>query len=704
MTAQTGNYDFVVELAASSLLRLIEQQPNLPFGSLVAPFETSFTLQPGQGGISASRHVHLLISDVTLSFEDEAKVRLQLDFYDSSVRVTEPTPKIAILLDGSITITADLAVQAQIPSSVVAVACDFSQATVTCAFTAAAGDRLTATLGAGSGSAITGYGTAADIAVVLENGLRLLPALTTPVGFNVVPGKDGSFTPTMQFERVEVYRITDDVLGLFCMMTASKHLQGSHLVKASTSLSAGHDVCVTIAPDAFRRYIFCPAIAALIKRYGGMPSDVPTVCGTGSFKYKDVRITDVSDQFTTDEIRISVDYDASEPCATIAGTMLGHLKLELVAGELRPSATMSVATQNVETDDLCTGLAILFLGPLGIASEESWKAVVTNKAHDLVVDAVEQVRQGLVSSIPVLNLGVPGLPLWFDAAEISVGGIVLQGHLGLRAINPPYRTLALVGSVVTTHISEIDSGTFDNFTQCPPGVWPYTEYSQEQLGTYEVRTSLFGEPVTVAWRLEYLGPSPLGPGILSSAIVPLYEDEAVARVPNVAHHYLDRNADHVVFDEAVILYSIKGSEITLTNVAAQGNFMVTLVAAVTDPDGTTLEARTDVIFEGQTFVPGGGYADALRKCVKTNLDSWRATHAIQFARSALPSWLYVDHPTPESLSAFLRALARNPDPAVSNLLPGVILAHGGSFYQMLFRQGLPQRPSTSSVSVARELG
>lgn len=669
-----AGFDFITEISNETMRKLIEN--NLQIGGVPVspPFELNLPIS--SSGVNGNAHV--IVTGLQLDLNSNDTITVTLSFDRTSVVTTSPLPLTVCPLDGNITITAPLQlVNAGASNKQVSV--NLGAATVAINWSSAANQEITNDL---SGTPITPSIFKTFATQALTSFVHSVPATTIPLAFRVVPGTNGSLTPSLQFEKLEVHCIPNanrskQALGVFGILLVANHSHGNHSQKTSTAITAAQDgVCISIAPGAFHSLVFCPAIADAL---GTDEAHLPGSCGPADgFDTQGVTVNSISDSFANGYIDINGSVSKSGFCYDANGTFHGTLTLSMGGTTLQPHMNMDEPVMHVVIEWYCYVAALFAMGLPGISIAATLDIIGDEIAGRLAGDAI---KNALVSGIRGFTVG--GLAeASFSSAAITSEGLTLQGSVPLFVYSSVYPKLDLSGSVITTNSQEIGSGmVFGGPMTCGTKYYPYTEYSQQQTGLYQLAGTLVSQPLTPHYTISAGG----GP------IVPLTGNSGTIELRDETHYPMPLATGGTALWQTVhIGYSISGTSIQFTNVPSEGNYSFYFNVTATDCSGNpvqddfhnNLSTSVQVQFEGDHVEVGGGYAHDVSRCYQ-QLMSIASEHR-GYQPVQIPSIPPVNYPPPERLIEYIRDLVASGLPQADEILVASKIAHGNSFYRAIF--------------------
>ena len=675
-----AGFDVVIEISPAMLLKLIKS--NLKVGNVYAnpPFEFTFPFVSP----TATGTVHIIVTDLKLDIDSDDSITLIMQSGSSSgtsLTLTSPLQKIIPVLDGSVAIQAPLVLQ-PVPASggLQKPAVNLKQATVTLTFASGSQTKIANAL---AGGPLTFTNLKNVIQTALTQALQGL-TLSLPIGagFKVVPNTQGSLRP-LQFEKLEMHSIGTQAFGLFGMLFPQKP-KGNSALKATSAITGAHDLCMSISPDTFHVLLFCPNLVPALGAADA--SALPGSCGPAEgIETQGVTITSIADSFGDGHINVDGSIEDSGFCYEAHGTFHGEITFAAAGTTLTPNLWMAEPDVDVDVPWYCGPVQFVYevFGFLQKLINNAIFQAIADNAAEAAVDSITSKGLPSQSFGAISNVG-------FDQVSITTEGLTLNGTATIFMPLGQQKGITLNGSVTTSDQKVLSTGMYlAVMPLCPPKQFPYTEYAQQQTGTYEVIPRLLGLPLKILWSII--------PGDGSNAIPlndPQVPTQGTTTIPGqtVEYPFPSPNGSIVTGVDLHIGTSTSGNSIQLTNTPAEGNYLFTLKARVQDSLGTLLEASTYVQFEGDAVVIGGGYADYVSYCM-AKFSQFMRTHTP--LNKFVPPWVPVNYPAPETLIAYVRSILDSGSEDALTALAEAKLVHGVSFLRAL---SPPQLPKPSAIN------
>lgn len=267
---------------------------------------------------------------------------------------------------------------------------------------------------------------------------------------------------------------------------------------------------------------------------------------------------------------------------------------------------------------------------------------------------------------------------------LTIGGTIRQ----YVPPSPASRSLFLTGSVrPIPHLpsepnSVLSRGVYSS-RGCPEGDWPYTEYANKEVGTYDVVARMLALPFSSVWYVSVGDEAKqlVGKQGTVSFTLPCHYPQPLA------------SGGTIVTQPVEIGFQMTDSGIELRNLPSDGNYGFQLRVEVKDCLGNTLTNTIPVDFNGDTVEIGGGFEQAAVKCMRDLLERLHQ-------RSGPPRkigaelWPPVDYPPPDRILALIHALAMVGTPEADHAIVNTILAHGTSFNRAINTMPLARGPLT----------
>ena len=630
-----AGFDFVTEISNAAILKLIKSEMRIGEVLLNPPFDLTIPFAVGSG--------HLIVDDLQLDLTDDDTVNLHFSFSNSSVEVQYIISRVICSLSGKLSIKLPLKLELA-RGNTLQVAADTGVAIVTVEYTAETEQAIVTAL---DGTGLTLELFKSSVQKMVTDFVRSMPITTFPIGYKVIPGVDGSISP-LQFSSLQVHCIghssrDQQALGLFGNLLISTQNNGNHADKTSTSIASGSDVSISISPGAFHSLIFCPAIAKALGR-----TSVPQSCGNSPVKVGGLTLTSLVESFGNGQINLFGNVEKSGFCYESSGYFNGNILLKVFGTTLSSSVQINEPNITTNIDFLCyvagTVLGGIYVTEILFIIDE----ILDNS--DLSSTLQDTLGAGLGT---MTNLG--GLVLaTISSVSIEPEGLILQGMIPLIVPPPLDRSVSIVGSVHTrpTSIFEeniLSMGTYHTKLWCMGEKdYPYTEYAQYQIATYDLKVHLVATPLRRAVYAVKAG----------SGRVELDSDSLSVTLPGVTCMYPLplATAGTKVIQDVHLDCKIKGTQIELQNRPEEGNFFIELEASsLLDCKGEILNISktpsTYLFFEGSHVEIGGGHLEDTIHC---QLEAARELHLTDDQIAALngdltgindphPEWGMVEH-------------------------------------------------------------
>jgi hypothetical protein len=675
-----AGFDLIFELSKATALKLVES--NVAFGGAPAspPFELGFPLPASAGA------AYMIVTRTDLRLVGDRDVEITLTFANSSVIPTAGGALPTVTgLDGIVVLRTTLElIDAPTPHTKV-ISTNLGAATARIEFSTTSKQRIGDAV-AGGPLTFDAFAAAAQSAIhsfIAGLGRQTMAAPT----FHVVPGVRGSVA-RQQLERLELRNIGDQAVGLFGMLIPGRPT-GNSGARATTSITAGHDVAVSVGAEAFHLLLFCPSLTTATTGLANLP---PSCGGASGFEQDGVTITSIRDTFRNGHLDIDGTVTRSGFCYDATGSFHAEITFSVTGTKLNSHSALAPPDIDVDVPWYCY-VAAAVLGPIG--------AVIAAIVKSNIDDATSSLTPSSSGNGLALQFG-DTFGTSFDSVNVSPEGLTLNGRASVPVPAGETAGIKLVGSVTTSSAEEIGGGLFEIASGCMRGEYPYTQLRQQQLGVFMAVATLLGRPLSFAWRLEYWQgyygyySSPTlvdhAPLVGTSGTVVLNSISSHSPFPLPGGTTVERSVE--------IGYSIEANRLRLTNRADDGSYAVTLGVVATDSSGVTAEAATGVAFVGETVLIGGDYQERLAECARRELLDRAKTGPVQ--RELIPEWVPVNYPLAEDLLQLIRGLTAQRTPETDELLAHVRLAHGGSFDRALASPAAGEARSPATRDFVRD--
>jgi hypothetical protein len=661
-----AGFDIVIEIARTALLDVLKSNLEIDGQPANPPFELTVPL-PGD---LDDGMVHVIVDDLLFELNGDDTATLTFPFSNSSVLIPAPGPTITDLR-GQFSVTAPLLLEVSSQSNLSFPTVNLAAASVTVDFSNVSKDKLTEGLG-GTGVSVAQFTAFATSAV--QTFLQQVGPQPLGNGYSVVSGSNGGLAP-LRFERLELHTIVADsshqALGLFGILFAANTANGDATLKTAPAIASGHDTCVTISSQVFHTLIFCPAIAQTL----AVPVELlPESCGSFPFGVPigDEALTKLTDTFVSGKILLNGSAHKSGVCYEADATFHGELTITASGTTLTPNVQFDEPDVDVSIDGYCGPAGGVAIGLTALINVAITNAIAEAVAQDLADGALDSV---LGNALPSENLGINGVD--FDLVTIASDRLAIHGNTIVQVPPPRSPGLILAGSVTTSDTTVIGTGTYTATAPlCRPEDFPYTEYAQEQVASYQAIPTLLGLPLTLEWWI-LAGDGVTKVGIPKKGGEIAFATQTFYTMPLPAGTYVDQIV-HVHCTPS-------GDVMQMTNIPAEGNYRFALYAKATDPVGNVVQILTpgfSVIFEGSAVFIGGGYQEYVAACM-ARLGKLLKKFS-KHVDVELTPWVPVNYPEPKQLLDHFITLATSNHPNATDALLESFLAHGSSTQRALF--------------------
>ncbi|HSK17943.1 MAG TPA: hypothetical protein VK912_02300 [Longimicrobiales bacterium] len=638
----TAGFDLVIELSNEAVLNLVKRNMQIPGAVANPPFEIAVPFaQPAQG------QAWLIVDDITLELKDNDELVFTLPFSCGAVELQTPIPLDVTGLHGTITLT--MSAQGVLISkggSSFTFGVNWDDAVSNIAI-----NQLAAALAGTPIDAATFQSLAQQALADFVNGL---PAITTSIEFQIVPAQDGAFGNNLQFAAAEVHCIGNadpakQALGLFGTLVAANQGNGDHTLKTETAIQPGRELAISMSPGAFRRIIFCPALAA------SLGTKLPSTCGNTPVHRNGLDITKIEESFHHNGIKISMTAKRSGVCYEARGDVSGTLTFSIANNALVPDLDVGKPDVTVDIPWYCKIAAAVVGGVWGLVI-----AQVLDEVLDVILDFFAPDVPGV--SVPTVALaGFPGAV--FTDVQVSPEGLTLQADLPI-ILSKNKSTLKLSGAVTVINIETLSTGTYKVEEGCLAGEYPWTEQLLHLSAGYVATPTLLCRPIEYTWSIENIQ-LPSGHGQVT--------------VPVEATHPFPLTVGTTVTADVDVEYTISAASIVLKNAPSQGSYAVKLGMRAKDAKGTVLQTSQHVFFAGHA-VQIEGFAGKLAYC-----------SAEQFRKKVVPTkWPDFEEPSPKDLIVITLLHSSLEHPDSDQLVAATELTYGQRYQKAinLHRAGL----------------
>jgi hypothetical protein len=692
-----AGFDIVIEVSRATLLNLIKANLQLQGVPLAPPFQIDIPIvDAGQAGTA-----NLIVTDVKLSLNGGTDtVTVTLVFEDTTISIGAQTIS---ALDGTIDIRASVQIVPTGGAHQQSIGVNFGQATAPVNFSPHAKGVIAQKL-KGSGLGEGQFEDLANQAVITFVHSLGIVVLQANARFTVVPGTDGLLAP-LQFEKLSTVRcIGDQALAIFGILLAANDANGDAAQKTTTAIKnatlqsadIGHDICVSISPEAFRQLIFCPDTVREFVRDetktstpAGLKAAIatlPSCCGSaGSVEDNHgVQFTRICDTFADGHINIDGNFQKSGFCYDATGSFHNEITLAISGTTITASISQDKPNINISMPFLCQAAwALLNVLSIFIGSEIGR---IVSRVLSSIASHSEDPRQ----PPPPVNLtGFANAR--FDDLATTLEGLSMNGNVPVRVPASPFeRKIEIQGAVSTNSSAPISNGIYNyqGSPDCAAKSFPYIEVSQQQSGVFHAIPTLMGRPLKIEWFLEiYKGiwGFNTAPELISR--VALDQSNGLARLTSDVRFPLPLPGGAGVTGRTVeIGYSVNNDVVTLTNTSTDGNYNITLHVKATDPASHVVENVIGVAFTGVAVQIGGGFDDYMRLC---QIASRNRISKIRTIPQSIP--LGGDPGSLENLAELTQLILSQGGEEIDQLLSDLQVSYGEAFQRAVFSPGAFQK-------------
>ena len=659
-----ANFDLVFEVTADALLRVSKSSFSTLLGgtSIEPPFE--FDAGPA----------HIIVETLRLDFVANDTVNLTFGFDDTTIDVLSRT---ADALDGEIVVSVPINNSANdLPKL------NLPATSVTITFSPMAQNKITA-----AGLPLGGLlGVDTIGASLIQNFCRNQMAFGLQSVFNNQIALDTSgdghlYTGTicsnpglsLQVVAAEAHGITDvntgqQFLAIFCTVLKANSGKGSAALKTTTAIPTGDDLTLSLSPEIFQKFFFCPAIVCADPAHN--PANLPPpLCGNGRISVGgDFFVTALSFTFNNGFVDLNGSVRWEPTCYTGTADLHARVSCVVTNGYVSFKPELDPANWHVSVDGWCYAVSAIVGGPIGVgivAGVQSSAESFGSQTAAFVSDMVAQAALGGLFKTP------SGI---IDQVLVSPEALTVAVRSEIPIASQAVRGLSLEGSPMVaskTAVPQPDGtaqGTLVISSGCMTGNYPFTDYTQQIVATYTAKPVLLGRPLKLDWWLSTGTTTvklPNSNGTVPFDGVVTYFDLSSIPVSQTVH------VDYTITDDVIVLKNHLG----------EGSFSVGIDVIATDPVGRSAEAFASFTFQGDYVEIGGGYMQALVNCLQKWLHEVSLHNRDNFGK--LSTWVPVNYPAPDTLRQFFANVASSGSPVAAQVLTFGRIAHGASFNRML---------------------
>ncbi|MBF5043197.1 MULTISPECIES: hypothetical protein [Myxococcaceae] len=675
-----AGFDVGIEISREALRRLaLRHFPLAPVPGTPPPYE----LRTGRddAGPEGPR-AYVLIRDLDLELLPQERVALLLAFDNSTLHVGN---RLACPLAGTVRI--EVPVQLRPVPAGRLLGLDFAAAAVHVALDAASLEVVQKRLG------VTLATLPAQVDQIFTTEVQKYGFQSLDVPLKILPGVDGSLgTGTLastQFERVEVHCLADpdrsrQALALLGTLFAANHAQGNPAGKTETALQPGQDVALHLSDPAFRRFVFCEGLRQGLERYlnrtpGSLAmAQIPGPCGGSGIDVDGVTLTRLEASLGEGVIQVSGSAETSGDCYEAWGSFSGQIALWLQGNTLGATTLGLSTTVTTEVDNFCVllnGLVAVFTNPAAAI-------------HDLLGTSLSELFagggggaagaiSGAVGSVvgkpfALLSLGaLQGVK--FEALRITPEALSLAGTWPLSFLARPEPWVDVPVQVSRLNVVGAGVGVYVVTEGCLKGDYGYSEELQDQLASFQLIPSLFGDVFTTDWWVDCGSGAQQVPFDIS-------QSTGTLTFTGVNTHYpLPLTGGSAVVQDVHLTYERHEDRLTLRNVAGEGCFTVTVRPVLKNCAGKKLKTEAWAPFTGDVVTLDGAYYARVTACLYDRVKDYVRRVPDFPVIHPVP----VNYPRPEELLRLFGQVMRMDIPDRDQQLRDLITAHGTAFTRAL---------------------
>lgn len=634
MTELAG-YDIVTEIRASLVADLLEANLDIPGrGRVRTPF--MHTIAHAVDGLTVGLQVIVTALEVDLRTNQPIVVEMQFVDSDASAEGVVVSP-----LDGAVRAAFDHRIDVVDGAAVLVLRARPDSAII--AFSELSRGAISQAL-AGTGIDANRFVSAANAALA---GLTVaIGEIRLALGIPVTPGADGSIMPRTAYAGLEAFpfgaaRRDEQAMVLAGFLFAGNVGKGRPRTKSRLALPTDQTVAVTLSPQAFRRFCFCPSLME-----GLMPSSVmiggirvhfdqayldgrwarlPSICaGAKEIEVQDgLRLTRVADTLGEGRVILDLDFYTTGFCYKASGSVRAYLTFDIRDNQLVPSAKNDEPDVDVTIPWYCWVAAwvvgkIYAVAALGIANG------VATLAADGIANGL--VKSALADNLSAMNAGSAAtgqLVVSFERSEIKPDRFTLSGNASVNMTGRRgHVAIRLEGGAGTPQLVSAEGGQWTTKIPCEDkmGTFPYTISRLIIPFEYQVVTSML-PALRCQFVLGFYTSSGYREVVLDPKGSAVIVDNALVEFPQPLATGGTKMAKPVRIE-----YAIEGQTLRFRNRPEDGNYMVELhVRDFRDYLGRPVEVHLSELLafayvDGHALAVGGLYDSLVKMCILKKLE------------------------------------------------------------------------------------
>jgi hypothetical protein len=612
MSSLMADFDVVLEISKASVEKMIRTRLVINNQNVLPPFEFSIPITVlGQSGT-----VHFMVMDDTsiqlVDLTTDERAVIGIGFTDTSVIVGN---LIAAPLSGTVTISVKLRITSATETPPNALVADFADNSVTVNLDPASIAVLQAALAKVQPPISLSTQQFYDLASGTIHSFFLPYGPVALKSFSIDPNQPGDITTPgiangARYVSLVNHNINHKALGLFGILFFGLPPRGDVSLKTETAIPPGEDFAVSLSPDTFHAFIFCPAAMAKLQ---ASSAQMPGSCGNGGgVPSHGATVTSLADSFDNGHINVDGSVQKSGFCYTASSPF--HLELTLPVNNhlLNPQLSAPQIDVTVDIDWYCALASAVVGGYIA--------GIIGAIAGDVIIHLVGQVVLAIRGiTIPDLSLSqVPGPKLvakmTLESASIFKEGLVLGGKLDIPpAFSGAIPQIGITWSVTTSEgPTEIGTGTYHygctsviTCIDCPSKDFTYHEYGQSQAFTLQASAILLGTPMKWEWWFQD-----------TEKRIPLTSPSGVAKLKLIANYPLPLPSGTNVAESVTIGYMVDSDTVTSRRIIGGGNWVFGVYLRGTDPTGISLETFALVQIQHEVIDLGKCYDDYMKGCAR----------------------------------------------------------------------------------------